>query len=192
MDLYHITLYVHIVTLLVAAGTTAVVKLAIDRRNRARTVGEVLDWHNVLMSASKFFPICLVLFVVTGSYMLSVNHISAWSTGFVIAGLVGVALLLVSGIFLGTKGKALGQMLEGMAKSGADQPAPKLVPPPVVAALPMINTGIALAVAFDMVTKPISIPVALSVLAAGIVLGAVVGMRRPAPVKESATSPAMS
>jgi hypothetical protein len=192
MDLYHITLYLHIVTLTVAAGATAVVKLAIGRRTRARTVGEVLDWHNVLMKASKFFPICLALFVITGSYMLSVNHINAWSTGFVVAGLVGVALLLVAGIFLGTKGKALAQMLEGMAKSGADQPAPKLVPPPVIGALPMINTGIALAVVLDMVTKPVSIPIALSILAGGIALGAVVGMRRHAPATEPATSPAIS
>jgi len=47
VDLYHIVLFLHIVTLLVAAGVTAVVKLAIGRRARARTVGDVLDWHNV-------------------------------------------------------------------------------------------------------------------------------------------------
>ena len=191
MDLYHVVLFLHIVTLLVAAGSTAVAKLSLGRRARAHTVRDALDWHNVLIAASKIFPVCLALFVLTGSYMLSVNHV-AWSTGFVVAGLAGVALLLASGIFLATKGKALTQMLEGMAKSGADQPAPKLVPPPALAALPMINSGIALAVAFDMVTKPTGIASAMSVLAGGIVLGALVGMRRPSPVRESATSPAMS
>jgi hypothetical protein len=186
MDLYHVTLFLHIVTLLVAAGTTAVLHLAMGRRGRARTVGEVIEWHNVLMAASKLFPICLVAFVVTGSYMLSVNHINAWSTGFLVAGLVGVVLLLVSGIFFGTKGKALAQMLDGLAKKGLDQPAPKLVPPPFIAAMSAINPAIALAVAFDMVTKPVSVPIALSVLAIGIVLGAVVGLRRPAPAAEQA------
>jgi hypothetical protein len=170
----------------VAASATAIVKLAIARRGRARTVGEVLDWHNVLTSTAKVFPICLVAFVVTGSYMLSVNRVNVWSTGFVVAGLVGVALLLVSGVTLAIKGKALGQMLEEMAKRGADQPAPKLVPPPLIAALPMINTGIALSVAFDMVTKPTSIPVALSVMAIGIVLGAALAPRRTVPVAERA------
>jgi hypothetical protein len=179
MDLYHITLYLHIVTLLVAAALTAVTKLAVGRRMRARTVGEVLDWHGVLMSTSKLFPICLVAFVVTGSYMMSVNHLG-WSVGFVVAGLVGVVLLLASGTFLGIKGKALNQMLENLAKKGTDQPAPKLVPPPLLAALPMINTTLALAVAFDMVTKPTSVPVALGVVAIGIVVGAVLGVRRPA------------
>jgi hypothetical protein len=184
MDIYHIILFLHIVALLVAAGATAVMKLAMGRRARARTVGEVLDWHNVLMGTSKLFPLCLAAFVLTGSYMLSVNRLNVWSTGFVVAGLVGVALLLVSGVFLATKGKALKQMLEGLAKNGGNQPAPKLVAPPLLAALPFINTFIALGVALDMVTKPASIPVALSVVAIAIVLGAAVGLRRPAAVVE--------
>jgi hypothetical protein len=189
MDLYHIALFLHIVTLLVAAGVTAVVKLAIGRRVRARTVGEALDWHNVLLSASRLFPMCLAAFVLTGSYMLSATQIHVWSTGFVVAGLVGVALLLLAGIYLGTKGRALKQMLEELAKNGADQPAPRLVPPPLLAILPMVNTAIALAVAFDMVTKPTSIPVALSIVAVGAVLGAAAGLRRPAraPAQAPAT-----
>jgi hypothetical protein len=185
MDAYHIVLFIHIVTLLVAAGATAVMKLAIGRRTRARTVGEMLDWHNVLMATSKLFPACLVAFVITGGYMLSVNRINVLSTGFIVAGLVGVAFLLVSGIFLGMKGKALGQMLEGLAKRGADQPAPKLAAPPLVAALPLINTGVALSVAFDMVTKPVSIPVALVVVVIGVALGVVLGLR-PAPAAAEA------
>jgi hypothetical protein len=186
MDVYHIVLFIHIATLLVAAGVTAVAKLAIGRRARARTVGDVLDWHAVLMSASKVFPICLAAFVLTGSYMLSLSG-ALWSSAFIIAGLVGVVLLLVSGVFLGTKGKAVKQMLEGIAKGGADLPAPRLVAPPLVAALPLVNSGIALAVAFDMVTKPTSLPVALGIVGIGIVLGAAISMRSPseAPVAAS-------
>ena len=184
MDLYHIALFLHIVTLVVAAAATAVTKLAVGRRARARTVGDALDWHTVLISTSKVFPICLAAFVITGGYMLSVTQLHVWSSGFVVAGLVGVALLLTSGIFLATKGKMLTQVLEEMAKRGTDQPAPKLVPPPLVAALPMINIGLVLAVVFDMVTKPASVPVAMSVLAIGIVLAVAGTMRRPAPVAE--------
>ncbi|MGH7619702.1 MAG: hypothetical protein ACREPM_21010 [Gemmatimonadaceae bacterium] len=187
MDLYHVVLFLHIVTLLVAAAATAVTKLAAGRRARARTVGEALDWHNVLMSTAKLFPMCLVAFVLTGSYMLSVVRID-WMTGFVVAGLAGVLLLLANGVFLATKGKALKGVLESMAKNGLDQPAPELVPPPVIAAMPLINAGIALAVAFDMVTKPASTPIALAVVAVGIVLGAGLGMRRPAPAASPATS----
>jgi hypothetical protein len=187
MDAYHIALFLHIVTLVAAASAAAVVKLAVGRRIRARTVGEVLDWHNVMNSAAKIFPISLASFFLTGAYMLSRAGTHAWSAGFVVAGVAGIVLLFASGTFLGIKGKALGQMLEGMAKRGADQPAPKLVPPPLLIALPTINTGIAIAVVFDMVTKPASIPVALGVVAIGIVLGALPAMRRrPAPAMERA------
>jgi hypothetical protein len=73
-----------------------------------------------------------------------------------------------------------------MAKGGADQPAPKLLPPPLVATLPAINTGIALSVVFDMVTKPASVPVALGVVAVGIAISAVGAMRRTAPATKRA------
>ena len=185
MDRYHIALFIHIVALVVAASATAVTKLAAGRRARARTVAEVLDWHGVLTSASKLFPICLAAFVITGFYMLSITHVAIWSTGFVVAGLAGVTLLLVSGVFLGTKGKALTQVLEEIAKRGADQPAPKLVPPPLITALPVINTGIALSVVFDMVTKPTSVPVALSIVAVGIVLSAVAAIRGSPPATDT-------
>lgn len=184
MDRYHIALFFHLMALVVAAFVTATTKIAVGRRARARTVSEALDWHKVLESSSKLFPVCLAVFVVTGFYMLGINKVAPFSTGFVVAGLAGVAWLLVSGVFLATKGKALSKVLEGIAAQGADLPAPKLVPPSFVAALPMINTGVALSVAFDMVTKPASIPLALAIVGIGLVLGATLGMRRPAPVAE--------
>lgn len=187
MDIYHIALFLHIVTLMVAASATAITKLAVGRRARARTVGEALDWHNVLVSTSKVFPICLASFVLTGSYMVGVIGMRGWSSGFVVAGLVGVALLLASGTFLGIKGRALTQVLETVAEAGIDRPAPKLVPPPLVAMLPAANTGVSLGVVFDMVTKPTSIPVALTVIVIGAALTTVMAMRgRTAPVAQRA------
>src|SRR5919112_3075241 len=126
MNVYRLALFVHLVAVIVAAGVTAVTKLAVGRRIRARTVAEALDWHNVLISTARLFPICLLVFVVTGAYMMSVVHVSVWTTGFIFAGLVGVVLLLASGTYLGIKGKALKLVLEDLAASGADQPAPKL------------------------------------------------------------------
>jgi hypothetical protein len=189
MDLYHIALYLHIVAIIVASGATTVTKLAAARRASGRTVGDALDWHNVLMSASKAFPIVLAVFVLTGAFMLSRGQPSVWASGFVVAGLTGVVLLFASGIYLGLKGKALGAFLESLAAKGSEQPAPRLVPPPMVATLPVVNTGIALAVAFDMVTKPAGVPVALGIVALGIAITAALGMRRrPAPVVKRATA----
>ena len=179
MELYALAKYIHLLALIVAAGVTAVTKLAVGRRARARTVGEALDWHVTLLSAARLFPLCLVVFALSGGYMLSVVHVGM-SSPFVIAGLTGVVLLFASGTFLGIKGAALKQVLEGLAAKGADQPAPKLVPPASIVMLPTINTGLALAVALDMVWKPTSLAVALGVVGAGIVLGALAAPKRPA------------
>jgi hypothetical protein len=192
MDIYHIALFLHIVTLIVAASVTAVTKLAATRRARARTVADALDWHNVLVSSSRAFPVCLVAFVATGAYMVSVAAPGAWASGFVVAGLVGVLLLLASGTYLGVKGKALTRLLESIAAEGADRPAPPLMPTPLVAVLPVVNTGIALSVVFDMVVKPASVTAALGIIAAGVVLSAAIGRKRgPATVaQDSEVAPA--
>jgi hypothetical protein len=54
--------------------------------------------------------------------------------------------------------------------------------------LPLINTGVALGVALDMVARQPSIPVALTVVAAGGLLGAALSMRQvaSAPVAQPA------
>ena len=186
MDSYHIALFVHLLTLIVAASVTAVTKLAAGRRQRARTIGEVLEWHDILMSAARLFPICLVFFIASGAYMLGVSHAPVWTSAYVVAGLAGVVLLFASGAFLGAKGRAFRAVLAGMASHGADRPAPRMAPPVLVATLPTVNTGIALAVVFDMVTKPASFPVALGVVALGIGLGAIGIARRPMPQVEQA------
>jgi hypothetical protein len=108
--------------------------------------------------------------------MVSFGGPHAWLNGFVVSGLVGVAFLLASGTYLGIKGKALKQILEGMAKTGADRSAPRMAPPKLVGILPLANTGVALGVVFDMAAKPASIPVALGIVAAGAAI--TVGMSR--------------
>ena len=178
MFAYRIALFLHVVTLIVAVSATAVTKLAVGRRIRARTAREALDWHEVLTSAAKVFPICLASFFLTGVYMLSVLGRGAWSSAFVIAGLVGVGLLFTSGAYLGVKGNALRQVLQNVASRGPDAPAPRLVPPPLVAMLPLVNTGVALSVVFDMVTKPVSVSVALGIIALGIVSSAAIAWRQ--------------
>ena len=178
MDAYHTALFLHVVTLIVAASATAVTKLAVGRRIRARTVREALEWHDLLVSTSKLFPICLAAFLATGAYMVSVTGGRAWLAGFVIAGLVGVTLLLGSGTYLGIKAKGLGEVLASISSNTPDVAPPRVAPPPLVAMLPIVNTGTALAVVFDMVTKPASAVMALAVLGVGIGVSALVAWRQ--------------
>jgi hypothetical protein len=76
-----------------------------------------------------------------------------------------------------------------MALKGADNPPPRVQPPLLVVALPVINTGIALSVVFDMVTKPASIGVALAIVGVGIALPATMVMRTAHGVRREAQGP---
>ena len=181
MDPYHIALFVHMVTLAVAGSVTAMVKLAAARRIQARTVGEALEWHNMMASAAKVFPVCLVSFTTTGFYMLSFTGGAHLSAGYVDAGLLGVILLLASGTYLGIKGAGLKRILEGAVARDPDAAPTRIMPPVAVRLLPVINTGIAIGVAFVMVAKPASIPVALGIVALGGLIAAVGAARQRAP-----------
>lgn len=186
MDSYRIALFLHLLALVVAAGASAVTKLAAGRRARARTVGEMLDWHGVIASTSRLFPLCIAVFLVTGSYMLVVARVHAWSAGFVVAGVLGIVVLLINSIFLARQGIALRRMLEGLAAQGAEQPAPRLTPTPFIAALPAVNSTLAIAIVFVMVAKPASVPVSLAILAAGVVIGAAMAAQGRSPHRATA------
>jgi len=193
MDTYRIALFVHLLALIVAAGASAVMKLAAERRARSRTVAEMLEWHETMGATARLFPICLATFVLSGAFMLSRATPGAWSSAFVSAGLLGVVLLLASSAYLGISARRLGRMLSTLAGQDGNAAAPRLAPPPVLAVLPAVNTGIALAVALDMVVKPAGLPTALAILAGGIVLGAAGALaRKPKvePVAALVTPPA--
>ena len=173
MDVYRIALFVHLLALIVAAGASAVMKLAAERRARSRTVAEMMEWHQTMGATARLFPICLAVFVLSGAFMLSRSTPGAWASAFVSAGLLGVVLLLASSAYLGISAKGLGRMLSSLAERDPGAAAPRLAPPPLLAALPAVNTGIALAVAFDMVIKPASLVTALAIVGGGILIGAV-------------------
>src|SRR5262245_35521184 len=77
MDGYHIALFVHFCALLGAIAAAAVVHLGTARRDAARTVGSQLEWHSLVLSVSKFFPIALLVLVLSGSYMINKGGL-AW------------------------------------------------------------------------------------------------------------------
>ena len=188
MDRYHVALFLHILAFIVAAGATGVMRLAAGRRGRARTVGDALDWHDVMESTSKLFPMCIAALVLTGFYMLGVAG-AAWRSGFVVGGIAGVVLLLASGGYLGAQGKALRRVLAGLAEQGADRPAPAMAPPPLVAALSSANAGIAIGVAFVMTTKPTSVALAVGIVVLGGALTAAGALRRPAAAARAGFEP---
>lgn len=189
MDGYHLAKFVHVVNLLAAIAASAVIHLALLRRDRARTVGEMAEWHDLVLATSKVFPVALATFVLSGTYMIRAGALQVWSSGFVIAGLTGVVILLVNGIVLGTRGRGLKRRLdEAMRAGGAGEPAPALVHDVVTVTLPWVNLGIVLGVVFDMTNKPALGP-ALGVVGLAIVVSATAAwVRRPRAAADVSTA----
>lgn len=191
MDWYHVALFVHFIALVIAIAAASRVEFFFERRSKASTVRETLEWHRRLMATAKAFPIALVLLVLSGSYMVSTGTAQTWSAGFVTAGFTGVVLLLASGNFLSMKGRALARRLEQRIAGGEGENAPALPPALLPATLLRANFAIVVAVVFDMTLKP-TIADALGVLAlavAAAVVGSAVAFSRR---KASATTAGIS
>ena len=187
MDRFYLALFVHVLGFALAAGVTALVKFSLGRRNRARSVGEMLEWHTLLMRSAGFFPIALVILVLSGGYMVRVSHM-AWSTPFVIAGLVAVGILLLGGILLGVAGRAFQKQLEALAASGTHQLPPRPEPwfAPIVS---YANAGLVAGVVFDMATRQTSLATAITALVIGFILGALIGARTVVPAVAKVAAP---
>ena len=180
MDGYHVALFLHFCALISAIAATSVIHIGTVRRDRARTLAEALEWHNTAMATSKTFPIAVATLVLSGSYMLRGSAL--WSSGFVVAGLTGVGMLLLLGMVLSIKGRAMKQRIEQAIRDEGPSQAPTIPRDPVVGILQNIPVGIVLAVMFDMTTKP-SVGSSLGVIGLGVAVGAVVGsLLRPTPV----------
>lgn len=189
MDGYHLALFTHLLALLAAVAAAAIMELIARRRLHAKTVREALEWHLLAMKTSRTFPIAVALLVLTGAWMLSAGGAQTWGAGFVSAGLAGAVLLLVIGVFMSIKAKALRGRMEQLVSANPDAP-PRMPPNALMAMLSEVNHGIALGVVFDMVMKP-SVGAAFVVLAAFVVVLLGIGhLRRPSVAVADEATPA--
>lgn len=146
--------FVHLLALIAAVVAATLVHFCDRRKIRSRTVAEMLEWHTLLQSSAKVFPVALVVLVLSGSYMIVAGALRAWSSGFVIGGLTGAVLLLVTGGILAAKGRAVTVHLEQLVASGHGGDAPDIPPDRAMALLQRVPDGIVIGVIFVMVTKP--------------------------------------
>ena len=166
MDGYRIALFIHLAALVAAAWASSRTHLAETRAHRAANAGEALQWYMIAGKAARIFPVVIVLLLATGGYMMSRGGYT-WRDGWVVSGVVAALLLFAVGGVLGARGRAGARAL---AQSDAAAPPP--APDFVAARLSRLNTGIALAAMFVMVTKP-SLVISLATLALGAIIGAV-------------------
>ena len=174
MDSYHVVLFVHLLTLIVAAAISSLVHFAMTRRNAATTGLEALQWHGLGGKVSRFFPVLLILFFATGGFMA--GKVWTWQAGFVEAGSIGAILLFVNGITMAVKSKALVPLLLEVGNKPLDDATRARVYDPIMNTLPWVNHMIAISVALVMTLKP-TLTESLGVLLAGIAIGLVLAAR---------------
>jgi hypothetical protein len=170
---YQIVLAIHLLALVAAAFTSGMVHLAEARRSAAPTLRQALEWGGIMARAARVFPITVVTFIATGSYMAATRW--GWGLGWIEAGLAGAILLLVSGAVLGKRGAAAAKaMVERLQHAGRDLPNPR-TGDRVSAALSNANTGLAIAIVLVMTLKP-GLAVSFAILAVGAAIGARLGL----------------
>jgi uncharacterized membrane protein len=107
-----VALFLHILSLLAAAGATALVILASLRLRAAKTGAEAFPWGVLAAKSAKTFPIASVGLFLTGAYMVH-NVGFSWSAGWVVMAILGLIFLNVEGAVLGGgHGKKLGAALK--------------------------------------------------------------------------------
>lgn len=175
---YTLVLYVHLCALFAAIAASALAHLGEGRMARARDAVELTEWLRFVRGVTITFPLAILVLVGSGAYMVNAASI-AWGSGWLVASLVGVGVLMLDGPLV------IGRRMRRLEQALAADPAaaPRLGHDPVVRCAAWGNTGLALGIAYLMVARP-SLGVSVAVLVAGFLLGAAVArpLRRPRAV----------
>jgi hypothetical protein len=180
MHLYDVVLFLHILTILAAIGLGTTLHHAEWSTRTATTVGELRTITKVYRRGN-LFPILIILLFLEGAWLL---HLSKkgdetfhFDDAWVWTAIVALVILMISG------GAILGRQTSKHAKLLAAAPDGPITPEVRAATFTTstwvtshMNTFLAIAVVFNMVTKPSGNPTAIAVLVIGIVIGALVGL----------------
>jgi hypothetical protein len=188
---YHVVLFVHLVSLLIAAGAAALLHVADVEIRRAQTLLEAGRLGLRMKRTAMAFPVAVVGLVGSGIYM---THHLGWgySTPWVLAGEVGLgAIVLLGDLVNGRNGAKLGAAIGGAIGRGGDGPLTDEVrarlDDPVAKLASVAPTSLTLGVVYCMTVKPGATGATVAMLvamAAGAVASQVL-LRQPSDAPEA-------
>jgi Predicted integral membrane protein (DUF2269) len=157
LSTYSVVLFVHILSLLLAAGASAVITLAAIQMRRVETLGQVARWAMAAKSTAKAFPIAVAGLVGSGIYMTQASW--SFSDPWVLGAICGLTTIVVLGDAVdGRHVRALGQAVGEALRTGGDGPVDgevaRRLEQPIGKVVALAPTLLMLGVAFVMVTKP--------------------------------------
>lgn len=178
MSAYSIALFLHLLFLLAAVAATALAGFVALQLRNADGAGEARTWGAFLPRIAWVFPVASAGLLFTGAYMVWGTW--KWSTPWVVAGIVGLAMIILLGA--GIQG-ARGRMAEAeLRAAGLSARARRLLRDPIAWSAKVTTWSLTVAVTFVMTAKPAAAgcTVALAAAVIGGVLLAAPFWRAPA------------
>lgn len=171
--MYQLGLFLHLASLVFAFYATGMVAAGLWRLRRAEHTGEARTALHDIERSDKMHPIAMVGLLLTGAYMTQTQW--SWSTPWIDAAIVALVLI---GAF---SGGVLGARMKAVMRAMADVPEGPISPAvrarlndPVMLAGSNAIPFFVFATMWIMIAEP-SGPACAAILAAGAVVGAVVG-----------------
>lgn len=189
MQTYHVVLFIHLASLLIAVGAATTLHIADVEIRRARTLGEVGRLGLRMKATAKVFPIAIVGLIGSGIYM---THDVGWgfSAPWVLAGEVGLgAIVLLGDLVNGRNGRKLGETIGAAMAQGGDGPVTPAVQArlddPLAKFASIAPTALMFGVIYAMTVKPGTLGSTVAMLVA-LAVGAVASQTLFRPSKASA------
>ncbi len=180
MHLYAVALFLHILTLLAAIGLGSTIHHAEWSTRQATTVGQLRTITGVYRRGN-LFPILIILLFAGGAWLLHLSKKQSETFHFndpwVWTAIVALVILMVSGgAILGRHAVSYAKLLEATPDGPITPEVRAATFTAGVWASSHMNTALAIAVVFNMVTKPTDVASAIVVLAIGFVVGTLIGL----------------
>lgn len=178
MHLVDVVLFLHILALLLAFGIGTTLHAGEWQSRKATTVGELRAASRMGHRLAPLFPLLLVALLGLGAWLVHLNDPEfSYEDGWISTAIVAVIVLLgIGGGLLAPRAKRMDDALDAAAPG--DPLTEQLraeVADPVVWVGGHVNTFLALAVVFNMATKPDTVG-AVVVLVVGVALGGLIGL----------------
>ncbi len=191
MHLVNVVLFLHITVVLVAIGVSSALHSAEWAARRSRTTAEVEALRRVPRRIEPLFPILIVTLFGLGAWLLHLDRPDyRYRDGWVLTSIVALVMLLAVGAgVLAPRAKRLDALLAAAPAGDLPAPVQAVLHDRVTWTASHASTGLALAVVFNMSTKPGTTTSAITLLV-GLVAGALVGTRGCRPAAQAASSQA--
>jgi uncharacterized membrane protein len=176
MHLVNVVLFLHIAVVLIAIGVSSALHSAEWAARRSTTTTEVQALRRIPRRLEPLFPMVIVTLFALGVWLLHLDHPAyRYRDGWVLSSIVAlVVLLAVGGGVLAPRAKHLDALLASAPAGDLPSPVRLALHDRVSWAASHASTGLALAVVFNMSTKPGTATSAIALLA-GVIAGASIG-----------------